>query len=208
MNKIKKFFMSNAAFPILTMMLGACVFTGHHMFRTYGFGLFQSASQTAMITVGMETGDYGTAIGYASGFLLARVLEGPLVGILDIGGSFMTGVGTGLSSLCIVLGLTQLVDNFFLSVLTGAVLGLIIGLVIIFVKKAMPEGLTASGTDIMMGVGNSAGRYLGPLVIIYAIKYSIPCGIGAIIGAAIMHKINKPVIGGALLGAMLIGAFF
>lgn len=39
----------------------------------------------------------------------------------------------------------------------------------------------------MMGAGNSAGRYLGPLVIIAAATASLPVGIGSTIGALLFH---------------------
>lgn len=197
--------MKENSFPLLTALLGAAVFAGGAMFLTDGYGLFADASQTAML---IEGGDLATAVGYSAGFLIARILEGPLVGILDIGGSFQTGVGTGLVALCKSLGLNWAIDNFIVSVLVGAVIGLVLGIVIVVVRKTMPEGMSAAGTDIMMGVGNAAGRYLGPLTILSAISYSIPCGIGAIIGAFIMHKMDKPIIGGVILGAMIVGAFF
>ena len=208
MKKLNELLMKEITFPLLTMLLGAAVFAGGCMFLNDGFGLFNDASQTAMLLVGKTDGDWTTPVGYAAGFLLARVLEGPLVGILDIGGSMQTGVGTGMVALCQSLGMTWITENFFVSLLAGALIGLVIGIVIIAVRKTMPEGMSASGTDIMMGVGNAAGRYLGPLTILSAISYSIPCGIGAIIGSVIMHRLDKPIIGGAILGAMIVGAFF
>jgi uncharacterized protein (TIGR03579 family) len=208
MEKLKKFLMKDETFPLLTALLGAAVFAGGCMYINEGFGLFADASQTALLIEGINEGNWATPVGYSAGFLLARVLEGPLVGILDIGGSMQTGVGTGMVALCQSLGLTWITGNFIVSILAGAIIGLVIGIVIIVVRKTMPGGLSAAGTDIMMGVGNAAGRYLGPLTVLSAISYSIPCGIGAIIGSCIMHKLDKPIIGGAILGAMIVGFFF
>ena len=59
-----------------------------------------------------------------------------------------------------------------------------------------------------MGAGNAAGRYLGPLIVISAASASIPIGIGSIAGAAAFYAWNKPIAGGAILGAMLLGFFF
>lgn len=208
MDKLRKSLMSDWTFPILTALLGATVLGGGHMLVVHGFGLFNEIAQTEMLKVGIATGDYAAPIGYASGFLLARVLEGPLVGILDIGGSFMTGVGTGLTALLLSLGMDFLVTNFILALLTGMVIGGALGALIIGVRKAMPEGMAASGTNIMIGAGNATGRYLGPLIIMSAIGYSIPAGIGAVIGAAIFFKLDRPIVGGAILGAMLLAFTF
>ena len=88
------------------------------------------------------------------------------------------------------------------------VVGLVIGIVLIVVRKAMPQGMAASGTNIMMGAGTATGRYLGPLIVLSAISYSIPAGIGSFIGAAIFHKMGKPIVGGAILGAMFLAFLF
>lgn len=208
MDKLRKSLMSDWTFPILTALLGATVLGGGHMLVVHGFGFFNEIAQAEMIKAGLATGDYAAPIGYASGFLLARIMEGPLVGILDIGGSFMTGVGTGLTALFMSIGMDFLVTNFLLSLLTGLVIGGALGILIIGVRKAMPEGMAASGTNIMMGAGNATGRYLGPLIIMSAIGYSIPAGIGAIIGAAIFFKLDRPIVGGAILGAMLLAFAF
>lgn len=60
----------------------------------------------------------------------------------------------------------------------------------------------------MMGAGNASGRFLGPLLVISAASASIPIGIGATIGAIIFYKWEKPIAGGAILGAMVLGAIF
>ena len=120
----------------------------------------------------------------------------------------MTGVGTGLTALFMSMGLDFLVTNFILALLVGAAIGAALGVIIIVVKKAMPSGMAASGTNIMMGAGNATGRYLGPLIVLSAIQYSIPAGIGSVIGAAIFHKMGKPIVGGAILGAMFLAFIF
>ncbi len=208
MEKFKSSLLKNKTFPLLTAMLCAAAFAGGHMFVKYGYGLFNEIAQAEMVRNGLETGDFATPIGYCTGFLLARVMEGPLVGILDIGGSIMTGIGTGMVSLAKSVGLDIVVDNFPLALLTGAVLGLIIGYVIIGVKSTMPENMAAGGTGIMMGAGNAAGRWLAPLIILSAISYSIPAGIGAIIGSYIFLKLEKPMVGGTILGAILLAMIF
>ena len=202
MDKLRKALLSDWTFPILTALLGATMIGGGHMLITHGFGSFNEIAHAEMIKQGMATGDW------AARFLLARVMEGPLVGIMDIGGSFMTGVGTGFTALFMSMGLDMLVTNFVLSLLSGAVIGLVIGIVIIAVRKTMPQGMAASGTNIMMGAGNATGRYLGPLIILSAISYSIPAGIGSIIGAAIFFKMDKAIVGGAILGAMFLAFLF
>ncbi|MNC58284.1 hypothetical protein D3C75_1080050 [compost metagenome] len=60
----------------------------------------------------------------------------------------------------------------------------------------------------MMGAGNASGRFLGPLIILSAMAASIPIGIGSLIGSLLFYLWNKPITGGAILGAMLFGAFF
>lgn len=208
MKKLNDFLMKNSSFPLLTALLCAAVFAGGHMYVVHGFGLFADLAQTEMMRLSMETGDYASPVGFAAGFMIARVLEGPLVGILDIGGAIMTGVGTGCTALFMASGLDFIVKNFALALLVGALIGFAIGTIIILIKKSMPSGMVASGTNIMMGAGNATGRYLGPLIIIYAAKYSIPAGIGAVIGTAIFYKMKKEMVGGAIIGAMLLAALF
>ena len=208
MNKLRKSLMTDWTFPILTALLGAAMIGGGHMLIVHGFGFFNEIAQAEMIKQGMANGDWAAPVGYAAGFLLARIMEGPLVGILDIGGSFMTGVGTGLTALFMSMGLDFLVTNFILALLVGAAIGAALGVIIIVVKKAMPSGMAASGTNIMMGAGNATGRYLGPLIVLSAIQYSIPAGIASVIGAAIFHKMGKPIVGGAILGAMFLAFIF
>ena len=125
---------------------------------------------------------------------------------MDIGGSLMTGIGVGIPALLIASNFGYLIDNFFLALLTGAVIGLVIGALIIFIRKLSPDAAPGGATAIMIGAGNKTGEALGPLVLISAVAYSIPAGIGAIIGALLFYRYKKPIVGGAILGAMLVGA--
>lgn len=161
-----------------------------------------------MLRDGLDGGDFAAAAGFAAGFLIARVLEGPLVGILDIGGSLMTGVGIGIPALLLSMGVTMPFDNILFALVTGAVIGLVLGAVIIGIRKLVPDGVAVGGTSIMMGAGNATGRYLGPMIIVAACQYNVWAGIGSIIGGAIFYKLGKEMTGGAILGAMILGAFF
>ncbi|MDG6146487.1 DUF4310 family protein, partial [Lactococcus formosensis] len=71
------------------------VFAGTHMYVTYGVGAFNEVSIVAMLKAGLDGESYGAAAAFGASFLFARVLEGSLVGILDLGGSILTGVGIG-----------------------------------------------------------------------------------------------------------------
>lgn len=202
--KIQKFLLKDLTFILLVACAAAAVFAATSMFIEHGTGLTNEIVTGQMLVKGIETGDYSTPASYAAAFLVARVLEGPLVGILDIGGSLMTGVGVGVPALLISVGLGILVYNFGFALLTGFAIGAIIGIVIMFVRKLSPEGAPTSSTAIMMGAGNKTGLALGPLVLLSALAYSIPIGIGSIIGSVVFYKYEKPVVGGAIVGAMLV----
>lgn len=208
LNRLNQFLMKDYTFPILVALASAAIFAGTHMFIKHGTGAFNYIFVVEMLNEGLSGGDYAAAAGFGAGFLIARVLEGPLVGVLDIGGSLMTGVGIGIPAVMLASGINAPIDNFVLSLLTGAAIGLIIGIGIIFIRKLMPEGISASGTDIMMGAGNKAGKYLGPLIILSAIKYSVPAGIGSFLGAALFYKLDRPTTGGSILGAMILASIF
>jgi uncharacterized protein (TIGR03579 family) len=60
----------------------------------------------------------------------------------------------------------------------------------------------------MMGAGNTSGRFLGPLIILSAMAASIPIGLGSLAGSLLFYLWNKPITGGAILGAMALGAIF
>lgn len=206
----QNFWYSEWAFPLYVATLAAGIFAGTHLYVVAGVGAFNDIPIVALLKSGMDTGSYGAAAAFGASFLFARILEGPLVGILDIGGSLQTGIGIGVPALLLGAGITAPLENFGLALLVGALCGAAIGTIIVLIRKAtVDQGSQATfGTEIMMGAGNSAGQYFGPLIVIAAITASIPVGIGSIIGAAISYKFNKPLVAGAVLGAMLFGFFF
>lgn len=206
--KLNKFLMKDATFILLIMGAAAAIFAGTFMYIKFGTGAFNDIAIVQMLADGLNGGDYTAAAGFAAGFLIARVLEGPLVGILDIGGSLMTGVGIGIPALLLSMGINTPFDNFLFALATGALIGCAIGTLIIVVRKTVPEGVAVGGTSIMMGAGNAAGRYLGPMIIVAAASYNVYVGIGAVIGGAIFYKWGKEMTGGAIIGAMILGAIF
>ncbi|WP_126427989.1 DUF4310 family protein [Brevibacillus marinus] len=203
------FWYAEWAFPLFVAILSAGIFGGTHLYYVYHVGAFNDIAVVAMLEAGLKGGSFGAAAAFGASFLFARVLEGPLVGILDIGGSLQTGVGIGIPALMLSAGITAPLTSFPLALVTGAVLGLAIGAVIILIRKFTIRSANSTfGADVMMGAGNAAGRYLGPLIVISAIMASIPVGIGATIGAAVFYHYKKPIAGGAIIGAMLFGAIF
>lgn len=203
------FWLAEWSFPIFTAFLAAGVFAGTHMYYTYHIGAFNEIAIVAMLEAGLKGGSYGAAAAFGASFLFARILEGPLVGILDIGGSIMTGVGIGIPAILLGMGIIAPIASFPLSIVTGAGIGLVIGAAIILIRKYTVASNTSTfGADIMMGAGNAAGRYLGPLIVIAAAMASIPVGLGSTIGAAAFYAWKKPIAGGAIIGAMIMGAIF
>lgn len=203
------FWYSEWAFILFVASLAAGVFAGTHLYYVYHVGSFAEIATTAMLDAGIKGGSYGAAAAYGASFLFARVLEGPLVGILDIGGSLTTGVGVGVAAILLSMGFTAPLSSFPLALATGGTIGVVIGTIIVLIRKfTVTENKTTFGADIMMGAGNASGRYLGPLIVISAAMASIPVGIGSVIGAASFYYWKKPIAGGAILGAMLFGAFF
>lgn len=205
----KNFWYADWSFPIFVAILSAGIFSGTHMYYEYHIGAFNDVAIVAMLEAGIQGAGYGAAAAFGASFLFARILEGSLVGILDIGGSLQTGLGIGVPALLLGAGITAPIESFVLSLLTGGLLGIIIGYAIIGIRKfTVGQSNSTFGADIMMGAGNASGRFLGPLIVISACSASIPIGLGSVIGAAIFYAWKKPVAGGAILGAMLFGAFF
>lgn len=202
------FLLKNSAFPLLVALMSAGVWGGTHMFYVHGTGLFGEVLTGQMFMSAEGTAGFLTLGLFGLGYLFARTLEAPLVGVLDIGGSIATGIGLGLPALCMAFGFTAPIENFGLALVFGALSGLIIGLLIMLMKKTMAKGVTTSGTNIMMGAGNALGHYLGPLIILAAASYSIGAGLGALIGALVFYKFDKPITGGAIIGSMILGVFF
>nr|WP_024965860.1 DUF4310 family protein [Pantoea sp. IMH] len=203
------FWYADWSFPIFVGLLSAGVFAGTHMYYVYGLGAFNEVAFVSMLRAGMETGVYGAVAAFGASFLFARIIEGSLVGILDIGGAIQTGVGLGVPALLLGAGIIYPVANFAASLITGLVIGLAIGYVIILARKfTINNSDSTYGADVMMGAGNSSGRFLGPLIILSAMAASIPIGLGSLLGALLFYLWNKPITGGAILGAMLLGAFF
>ncbi|EGO2583450.1 DUF4310 family protein [Enterococcus faecalis] len=189
--KGKSFWYADWGFPILVGIMSAAIFAGTHMYVVYGVGAFNEVSIVAMLKAGLDGGSYGAAAAFGASFLFARILEGSLVGILDLGGSILTGIGIGVPAIFLSMGIKAPVENFGLALLTGALLGLAVG-----------------GVIVLMGAGNASGRFLGPLIILSAAGASIPIGIGATLGALGFYIWKKPIAGGAILGAMIFGAIF
>ncbi|MDF7667788.1 DUF4310 family protein [Orbaceae bacterium ESL0727] len=207
----KNFWYADWSFPLFCGILSAGIFAGTHMFYLYGVGAFNEIAFTAMLKSGMTTGDYGAVAAFGASFLFARVIEGSLVGILDIGGALQTGIGLGVPALLLAGGYTFVIENFIASVITGLILGAMIGLIIILIRKFTLNGNgvgSTFGADVMMGAGNASGRFLGPMIILSAMVASIPIGLGSLIGALLFYLWKKPITGGAILGAMVFGGLF
>ena len=85
--KMDEFLMKDSTFILLVIGAAAAIFAGTYMYISFGTGAFNDISIVAMLRDGIDTGDYAAAAAFAAGFLIARILEGPLVGLMDIGGS-------------------------------------------------------------------------------------------------------------------------
>ena len=101
MEQNKGFWYADWSFPIFVGLLSSGVFAGTHMYYLYGIGAFNEVAFVAMLKAGMDTGVYGAVAAFGASFLFARIIEGSLVGILDIGGAIQTGVGLGVPALLI-----------------------------------------------------------------------------------------------------------
>ena len=188
MEQNKGFWYADWSFPIFVGLLSAGVFAGTHMYYLYGIGAFNEVAFVAMLKAGIDTGAYGAVAAFGASFLFARIIEGSLVGILDIGGAIQTGVGLGVPALLLGAGFVFPVANFAASLVTGLVLGLAIGYIIILARKfTINQSDSTYGADVMMGAGNASGRFLGPLIILSAMTASIPIGIGSLAGALLFY---------------------
>lgn len=211
MNKYNNFWYADWSFPIFVAILSAAIFAGTHMFVVHKVGAFNDVAVVAMLSAGIEEGGaaFGAAAAFGASFLFARILEGSLVGILDIGGALQTGLGIGVPAILLASGYKQPIENFALALITGAILGAIVGTVVILIKKfTVGQANSTFGADVMMGAGNAAGRFLGPLIVISACSASVMVGVGSIIGAAVFYHFKKPTAGGAIIGAMILGYLF
>lgn len=206
MDSFNEFLLKDSTFILLVALAAAAIFAGTFTYIKFNTGAFNDLAVVQMLQEGLDTGDYSGAAGFAAGFLIARILEGPLVGVLDIGGSLMTGVGIGIPAVLLSSKIDFPFSNFGIALAFGALVGILIGALIMLIRKTVPEGVSVGGTEIMMGAGNAAGRYLGPMIIIAAGQYHAWAGIGAFLGAVVFYKLDKEITGGAILGAMILGA--
>lgn len=207
--KTSGFWYSDWSFPLIVGLIAAGIFSGTHMYYVYHVGAFNEVAVVALLQAGLKGGGYGAAAAFGTSFLFARILEGSLVGILDLGGSILTGIGIGVPALMLAVNFKLPLQNFIVSLITGAILGIIVGSIIIGVRKfTVGSSNSTFGADVMMGAGNLSGKFLGPLIVLSACTASIPIGFGSIAGAAIFYFWKKPIAGGAILGAMLLGIFF
>ena len=118
-------------------------------------------------------------------------------------------MGLGVPALLLGAGIMFPVTNFIAALITGLVIGLAIGYVIILARKfTINQSNSTYGADVMMGAGNASGRFLGPLIILSAMTASIPIGVGSLVGALLFYIWQKPITGGAILGAMILGWLF
>ncbi|WP_141305990.1 DUF4310 family protein [Sporolactobacillus inulinus] len=208
-NAEKGFWFADWSFPIFVSLISAGVFAGTHMYYVYHVGAFNEVAVIALLQAGIAGGGFGAAAAFGTSFLFARILEGSLVGILDLGGSILTGLGVGIPALMLAVNFKLPLENFPLALITGSILGLVVGYIIIGIRKfTVGSSNSTFGADVMMGAGNLSGKFLGPLIVLSACSASIPIGFGSITGAAIFYFWKKPVAGGAILGAMVLGIFF
>lgn len=199
---MKKLFMKDWFFIVILAVMGSAFFATNNMFLAHGVGSLNGVTQNLYLS----ERDWITMGSMGVGFVLARLLEGPMVGVLDIGGGMMVTVGAFAPSMVALMGFEFVLDNFVLSLIVGAVIGAAIGVFIMTIRKLIPAGITASGSDIMMGVGHSMSAYMGPLFIICALGVSIPIGIFAAVGGAIFFAMKKNPVGGIVIG-MFIASF-
>lgn len=202
MKKMKDLFMKDWFFIVIFMAISAGVVGSVHMYMVHNTGYLNGLTGGLLL----KEGDFASAAGYGGGFLIARVLEGPLVGLIDIGGGCMHGIGCGIAGLMYSMGLGWMIESFPMSLISGAAIGLVISLVVMGIRYLVPAGVQAGGSDIMMGVGHNLSIWMTPLFLISALSSSIPVGICGAIGATIFYVRGKNSLGGLILG-MFIAAF-
>ena len=129
------------------------------MYYLYGIGAFNEVAFVSMLRAGMDTGVYGAVAAFGASFLFARIIEGSLVGILDIGGAIQTGVGLGVPALLLGAGIVFPVANFAASLVTGLVIGLAIGYVIILARKFT---INQEQLHLRGGRDDGRGQLVGP----------------------------------------------
>ncbi|MFV0246905.1 MAG: DUF4310 family protein [Mycoplasmatales bacterium] len=204
-NKLDKFFLTDKAFFVLMALLSGGVILATSIYINFGIGALNELFVVQSLDKGLTTGDFAEATAFGFAYLFARILEGPLVGILDIGGAIMTGVGVGIPALLLAAGIDFWTKSYLLSFILGAIIGCALAAIIIGVRKMKPSNTVNLGTDIMIGAGNATGKWLGPLIVIYAAIFNPITGIGSALGGALFYKYDRPVTGGAIIGAMLFG---
>ncbi len=197
--KLKNLFMQDWFFIVIMAIMGAGVYTTSNMYLTYGVGTFNMVDAQ----IYLSERDWMTMGSMGIGIYLARIMEGSMVGLIDIGGGVMVGIGMFLVGMTGILGFEVVLDNFYLSLLVGGLLGMAQGTVMMLIRKLIPAGVTASGSDIMMGVGHQISSYMGPLFILCALMVSIPMGICAAIGGAIFFARGKNEVGGIIIGMFI-----
>ena len=197
--KLKNLFMQDWFFIVIMAIMGAGVYTTSNMYLTYGVGTFNMVDAQ----IYLSERDWMTMGSMGIGIYLARIMEGSMVGLIDIGGGVMVGIGMFLVGMTGILGFEVVLDNFYLSLLVGGLLGMVQGTVMMLIRKLIPAGVTASGSDIMMGVGHQISSYMGPLFILCALMVSIPMGICAAIGGAIFFARGKNEVGGIIIGMFI-----
>ena len=121
------------------------------MYVVYGVGAFNEVSIVAMLKAGLDGGSYGAAAAFGASFLFARILEGSLVGILDLGGSILTGIGIGVPAIFLSMGIKAPVENFGLALCATAVSSWWRNFVLIR-KFTINQGNSTFGADVMMGL--------------------------------------------------------
>ncbi|MEK8174088.1 DUF4310 family protein [Streptomyces sp. M19] len=191
------FWLSERAFPLFVAALAAGIFAGTHLYYVYRTGVFNDVAVTALLKGGMEGG----------------VTEPPPPSARASSSPASSRGRWSASSTSAAppdrrrhrhpghaaRGRDQRPAGALLA--GGAHRRpprALIGVMILAIRRATVNstaGTSTFGADVMMGAGNSAGRYLGPLVIISAGSASLPVGLGSTIGAALFYWWKKPLAG-------------